>query len=51
MHIVYSYISSYFPICDDEYERVHYDDDDHALHDIRGFADLWTFDYGQLARL
>ena len=41
MHIVCSYTSGYFLIYDDEYERVHYDGDEHhALHDIRGFADL-----------
>ena len=40
MHIVGSFTSGYFPFYDDEYGRVHYDDDDdnHALLDIRGFA-------------
>ena len=44
MHIVRSYTSAYFLIYDDEYGCLHYndDDDDHALHDIRGFADLQT---------
>ena len=40
---------------DDEYERVHDDDDDHHhhhfFHDIQGFADLLTFNYSQLAQL
>ena len=41
MHIVCSYTSSYFLIYDDEYIRVHYDDDDnHVSHDIQGFAVL-----------
>ena len=40
MHIVCSYTSGYFPIYDDEYGRVHYDDDDHVSHDIWGFADI-----------
>ena len=36
MHIVCSYTSGYFSIYDDEYEHVHYDDNDyyHVLHDI-----------------
>ena len=35
--------SSYFPVYDDEYERVCYDDDHHhASHDTRGFANLRT---------
>ena len=52
MSLVCLYISGYFPIYEDEYERVHYDDDHHhASHDTREFADLQTFDYGQLARL
>lgn len=40
MHIVYSFTSSYFSFYDNEYEHVHYndDDDDHALHDIREFV-------------
>ena len=54
MHVVYSYTSGYFSIYDDEYGRVHYDDyddDDHVLHDTRGFSNLRTFDYGQITRL
>ena len=41
MDIVCSYTSDYFPIYDDDYKRVHYDEDgdDQTLHDIRGFAD------------
>lgn len=50
MHFVCLYTSSYFPIYDDEYERVHYDDNHHATHDTWGFANLQT-DYGQLAPL
>ena len=39
MHIVCSFTLGYFPFYDDEYGRVHYDDNDHhALHDIRGFV-------------
>ena len=35
MHIACSFTSCYFPIYDNEYGRVHYDDDDdRALHDI-----------------
>ena len=45
MHVV-CYTSSYFSSYDDEYRRVHYDDDDRTLHDIQGFADLQTSDYG-----
>ena len=38
MHIVYSFTLRYFPFYDDEYEHIHYDDDnDHVLHDIQGF--------------
>ena len=34
MHFVYTYTLGYFPIYDNEYGRVHYDDDDHhAPHD------------------
>ena len=36
MHFVCTYTSDYFPIYDDEYGLVHYDDDDHhhpASHD------------------
>ena len=41
MYIACSYTTGYFSIYDDEYERVDYDDyDDHASHDIQGFADL-----------
>ena len=43
------YTSGYFLIYDDEYGCVHYDDDDHALYNIRGFADLQTSGYEQLA--
>ena len=42
MHFVCTCTSSYFPIYDDEYGHIHYDDDDHALHDIQGSADLHT---------
>ena len=44
MHFVYSYTSRYFPIYDDKYRRIHYDDDDdgHASHDTQGSADLRT---------
>ena len=44
MHFVCSYTSGYFPIYDDEYEHVYYDDDDdgHALHDTQWFADIQT---------
>ena len=45
MHIVYSFTLGYSPFYDDEYERIHYDDDHHhALRDIRGFfvpPDVW----------
>ena len=34
-----------------EYECVYYDDDDHALYDIQGFADLRMSNYKQLVRL
>ena len=37
MHIICSFTLGCFPFYDDEYERVHYDDNDndnHALHDI-----------------
>ena len=53
MHFVCSYTFGYFPIYDDVYGCVHYDDDDHhhASHDTQSFADLWTFDYEQLAQL
>jgi len=50
MHIVCSYTLGYSLIYDDEYGCVHYDDD-HALHDIQGFADLQTSGYEQLAQL
>ena len=41
MHIVCLYTSSYFPIHDDEYRRVHYDDDHHhALNNIQMFIGL-----------
>ena len=36
MHFVCLYTSGYFPIYDDEYERVHYDDNHHATHDTWG---------------
>ena len=43
MHYACSYKSGYFPIYDDEYERVHYDDDeDHVSHDTRGPTDFQT---------
>lgn len=44
---VYPYIVGYFPIYDDEYGHIHYDnnDDDHALHDTQMFPDLRTSDY------
>ena len=41
MHIVCSFTLGYFSFYDDEYERVHYNDDDEdhrALHDIQGFV-------------
>ena len=41
-----TYTSGYFPIDDDEYGCIHYDDDDHVSHSTQGFADLqmslWT---------
>ena len=59
-----SFTSGYFPIYDNEYGHIHYDDDDgddddgdddddddDVLHDIQGFGNLWTFDCRQLARL
>ena len=52
MHIVGSFTSGYFSFYDDEYEFVHYnDDDDHVWHDIEGLLYLQTSDYNQLARL
>ena len=51
MDIVCPFTSGYLPIYDDEYGCVHYDDDGYALHDIRGFANLRTSGYRQLARL
>ena len=38
MHIKCSFTWGYFSIYDDEFGRIHYDDDDHhhAMHDIRG---------------
>ena len=37
MHFVCTYTSGYFPIYDNEYGRVCYDDDDdHVLHDTQG---------------
>ena len=52
MSFVCLYTSGYFPIYEDKYEHVHYDDDDgHASHDTRGFADLQTSGYVQLPRL
>ena len=51
MHTVCSYTSDYFPIYDDEYGHIQYDDDDehHVSHDTQKFANLRTFGYGQLA--
>ena len=34
MHFVYAYTTGYFTIYDDEYGRVHYDNDQH--HDSHG---------------
>ena len=43
MHFVCTYTLVYFPIDDDEYECVHYDDDDdHASYDTQGFANIRT---------
>ena len=50
MHFVCSYTLGYFPIYDDEYERIHYDNDDHVSHDTRGLV-ISGCHYGQLARL
>ena len=41
MHFVCTYTSWYFPIYDDEYERVSYDDNDHASHETQWSVDLW----------
>lgn len=41
MHFVCSYTFGYFSVYDDEYGRVHYDDNGgHASHDIQGSIDL-----------
>ena len=41
MHSVYTKTLGYFPFYDDEYGRVHYDDDgDHAAHDTQGSVDI-----------
>ena len=43
MHFVCTYTSGYFPIYDDEYGRVHYDDEHHhASHGTQGSTDLRT---------
>ena len=42
MHFVCTYTLWYFSIYDDEYGRVHYDDDDHVSHETQLSADLWT---------
>ena len=43
VHFVCTYTSDYFPIYDDEYGHVHYDDHHHhASHDTQGSADLRT---------
>ena len=49
MHIVCSFTSGYFPFMRMSTDVVLYDDDDdHALHDIRGFANLRTPDHRKL---
>ena len=35
MHFVYSYTSGYFPIYDDDYRCVHYDDHGHGSTDLQ----------------
>ena len=43
MHSICTYTSGYFSFYDDEYRRVHYDDDHHhASHDFQESADLQT---------